>query len=170
MGFFDVFKKRKSGKSIFTGDRADYHWESAAAEYCKIHGKKRGDLDDMDDAVIWEYAGNHIAFFMTWIIQNNFYNTEMFEMEEIKLLQGEKISGMDFISDYCDYQLVSEFMNEEILGFVDYYYDNNYFNDYCTFIEKEMRETVLGIRFSWDIYHQFVPVLDYTYKEYQKKN
>lgn len=167
------FKKEKSEQNIFTGDRSDYHWKKAADEYCKINERKRRNLslsnvDEPGDSIIWEYAGNHIAFFLAWIVQNSFYNEEIFGEEEIKLLQNEKISGTDFLSDYCDNRLDREFMSREILDFVDYYYEKNYFHDYCNFIEKEMKETVLAIRFSWDMYHQFVPVLNYAYREYQK--
>ena len=31
-----------------------------------------------------------------------------------------------------------------------------------------MNEVVLGTRFSWELYHQFAPVLDRVYEEYQK--
>ena len=175
MGIFNFFRKEKSTQDVFISDKADYHWESAVEEYCKIHGKKKADLnfDDMDEteeAVIWEYAGNHIAFFLTWIIQNDFYDAEEFEAEEIQLLKEEEISGMDFLMEYCDGKFVRQFMNAEILDFVDSYYDTDYFEDYCSFIEEEIKGTVLGITFSWDIYHRFAPVLNQAYRAHKERN
>lgn len=111
-----------------------------------------------------------LLFFLTWIIQNDFYNKDIFETEEIQLLKDEKISGTDFLMDHCDGKLVRQFINAEALDFIDYYYENKYFDDYCAFVEGEIKGTVLGIRFSWDMYHQFKPILDNAYKEYGKKH
>lgn len=127
-------------------------------------------LDECEENVIWEYAGNHIAFFLVWLIQSGFYNQESFDEEEINQLKDEKINGMDFLINSCDGKLLKSFMDKRILGFVDEYYENQYFNDYCIFIERDIKGIVLGTRFSWEIYHKFKPIIDNAYKEYLQRS
>lgn len=176
MGIFGLFKKKTvEQKTPFSHDKADWQWESALEEYCNRNGIKEEELnlDELEEEVettIWEYAGNHIAFFMIWLIQNDFFNTDELEEEELELIKDEKIGGVDFLMNYCDGVFAREFMKDEILNFVDDYYerDNRYFKDYCEFMEKEMNEVVLGTRFSWKLYHQFAPVIERAYQEYLK--
>lgn len=163
-------KKEKSVKSEFTSDKADWHWESAVEEYCKIH-KVDLDFDNLDEDVeniIWEYAGNHIACFLVWIIQRDFYNPEMFEAKDIQLIKDEKITGTEFLMDYCDGKFFREFMSEDILAFVDSYYDTKYISDYCFFVEHIIKGTVYGMRFSWDACHQLELFMDGAYKAYKR--
>ena len=113
-------------------------------------------------------AGNHIAFFLIWLIQHDFVDEE----GDIALIKDEKIGGVEFLMDYCDGVLPRNVLREEIWGFMDAYYekDNRYFHDYCTFIEDVVGETVLGVRFSWKLYHQFAPVLDKAYENYLQQS
>lgn len=173
MGIFGIFKKKtEEQKPQFSHDKVEWQWESALEEYCNRNGVKEEELnlDELEEEVettIWEYAGNHIAFFMIWLIQNDFFNTEFYE-EELELIKDEKIGGVDFLMNYCDGVIARDLMKDEILNFVDDYYerDNRYFEDYCTFME-EINEVVLGTRFSWELYHRFALVLDRAYRAYQ---
>ena len=83
MGILDFFRKAKPGggrpaKTIkpFEWDKAKYQWDSSAEEYCRQFNKTMDELEADDYDVIDEYAANHIAFFLTWIIQNGFYSTD----------------------------------------------------------------------------------------------
>ncbi len=173
MGILGLFKKKdKEKEHVFVHDKAEYQWESAVEEYCALHGiaEEELDFDELDEeteTVIWEFAGNHIAFFLIWLIQNDFYKAEEIDEEGLRLIKEERIGGVDFLMNYCDGVLPSIFMKDEILDFVDEYYEGNgYFRDYCKFIEEEMRETVLRVRFSWEMYHQFAPVIDNAYQAF----
>lgn len=177
MGLFSFFKKQNEEEEVqkFVHDKAEYQWESALEEYCNQQGIEEDelDLDALDEEVeniIWEYAGNHIAFFLIWLIQHDFFHAEEYEEEDIALVKNEKIGGVEFLMNYCDGVLSRIFLKEEILGFMDDYYekDNRYFHDYCSFIEEVAGETVLGVRFSWMLYHQFAPTLDKAYQNYCK--
>lgn len=173
MGIFNLFQKKK--KTPFSHDKAEYQWESALEEYCNIHGIAQDDLDldnletEVEDE-IWEYAGNHIAIFITWLAKHDFLQTEFFTPKELDVLKEEKISAVSFLMEYCDGTLARDMLKEEILYFVDEYYeeDNGYYSDYCDFIENELKEIVFGTRFSWETYHQFAPVLDRAYQDYLK--
>lgn len=169
--FFTSPKKQ----NIFSGDRVDFYWESAVDEYCRIYNKKKQDINhrnisENEENIIWEYAGNHIAFFLTWIIKNGFCNDELADEENINLLMDERISGTDFLINSCDGKLLRSYISNTIVDFVDIYYDNRYFDDYCLFIERDIKGVVLGTRFSWEIYHKFEAVIDNAYKEYQQGN
>ncbi|MDE6568056.1 MAG: hypothetical protein K2K70_10050, partial [Lachnospiraceae bacterium] len=139
MGIFNLFQKKK--KTQFSHDKAEYQWESALEEYCNIHGiaQEDLDLDNLDTEVedeIWEYAGNHIAIFITWLAKHDFLQTEFFTPKELDVLKEEKISAVSFLMEYCDGTLARDMLKEEILDFVDEYYegDNGYYSDYCDFI------------------------------------
>lgn len=178
MKLFGLFKKQKGVKvQGFSHDKAEYQWESALEEYCNQHGIEQDelDLDELDEEVentIWEYAGNHIAFFLVWLIQHDFCRTEEYEEEGIALIKDEKMNAVEFLMNSCDGVLAAISLKEEILGFMDAYYEkhNRYFGDYCTFIEKVAGEKVLGVRFSWELYHQFSPVLDKAYQSYLQQS
>lgn len=173
MGIFSLFRKKE--KPQFTHDKAEYQWESALEEYCNIQGitQEDLDLDDLDpevEDVIWEYAGNHIAFFTIWLVKHDFIQMEYFTPKELNALKEERMDGVSFLMEYCDGVLARDMLKEEILGFVDEYYegDNGYYSDYCDFIENELKGIVFGTQFSWETYHQFVPVLDRAYQDYLK--
>lgn len=173
MGEEYIFEFVEEKPKPFTLDKVEWQWESAVAEYCKQHKIKESDLnlDELDETVedtIWEYAGTHIAFFMIWIIQNDFYNPEELDPEEAQLIQEESVNGVDFLLCTLDGRLVRSFMKPEILDFVDYYYEDGsrYTGDYCYFVEHILGETALGMRFSWDVYHQFAPTIDEAYHSF----
>ena len=46
-------------------DKAEWQYDSAMKEYCEATGKQQAELTSADQDTIWEYAGNHIAFFLT---------------------------------------------------------------------------------------------------------
>lgn len=64
----------------FDFDKAKWTWDPAAAEYCRIHGKTLEELTEYDNDKIYDYAGNNIAYFLTWIIKNDLYS-EYFQQE-----------------------------------------------------------------------------------------
>lgn len=69
------------------------------------------------------------------------------EKEDIEAIKNEKMKGVDFLMNNCDGVLSREDLSDEILEFIDLYYDAHYVNDYCVFMEKQLRRTVLGSAF-----------------------
>jgi len=178
MGLFDIFKKEKVKKqqvkreiTKFKYDKSKYQWDSAAKEYYNQFGITYEDLIDKDKELIWDYAGNHIAFFMTWIIQNNYLSSlHADEKEDIEAVKNENMKGNDFLMNNCDGVLSREDLSDEILEFVDLYYDTHYLNDYCACMETQLHRTILGIGFSWEDYNCFKNVIDEAYKRYKEEN
>lgn len=177
MGLFDIFKKdnnkkhkvKKETLKKFEYDKSKYQWDSAAKEYCNQFHKTFEELTDNDEEIIWEYAGNHIAFFITWIIQNNYISSmHADEKDDIEAIKNEKMNGSDFLMNNCDGVLSREDLSDEILEFVDLYYDSHYLDDYCVCMEDRLHKNVLGIGFSWEDYNNFKYVIDKAYINYKK--
>ena len=67
--------------------------------------------------------------------------------------------------DYCDMAFTDEDIREEIVPFIEEYYDKEYLNDYCNSIGNEK---VLSTEFSWEDYFKLEPVLDEAYKKFRE--
>ena len=52
-------------------DKAEWQYDSARESYCEIYDKNPDSLTDEDERKIWEFAGNHIALFITWLIRHD---------------------------------------------------------------------------------------------------
>lgn len=66
-------------------DKAEWQYDSAMKEYCEATGKQQAELTSADQDTIWEYAGNHIAFFLTWLIRRDllgdFHHEDYYEKQ-----------------------------------------------------------------------------------------
>lgn len=163
-----IIAKQEKKRKPFDFDKAKYQWDSAAQEYCYQFNKSIEELKDDDYRIIREYCGNHIAFFLTWVIQNGFYNPpEKFKAisEAAEEVKSESMTGTEFLIQCCDGVLLRKDLKPEIHGFADFYYQD-YLNDYTDFVEKKLHKRALGIGFSWEEYHQFQHIIDLAYKMY----
>ncbi|MDO4155236.1 MAG: hypothetical protein Q4D37_00480 [Oscillospiraceae bacterium] len=149
----------------FHTDKAKWQWDSAMEYYCKRLDKNPDSLTDEDEVIIWECAGNHMAFFLTWLIRHDFLGEIHLEAEEAPAIEAVKqktMTGAAFFSQYCDMVLCREDMAACILPFVDAYYETNYSKDYCNYMQEKTLETP----FSWEDYEAFEPILDKRYAAY----
>ena len=96
------------------------------------------------DKAKWHYGGDfpedlpdengatHIGMYLAWIINNNlqgdFFDEEM--ADGLSDLRSRKITGRDFLIDYCDEVLMGEEFSEEGLAFSEDYYEKDYIFDY----------------------------------------
>ncbi len=180
MGLFDIFRKKNAveAKAVsesvirntvepFRVDKAEWQWDSAMENYCKQVGKSSDSLSDEDIEKIWQYAGHHIAFFLTWLIRHDFLGEDYGEEEanEIEAVKNKTITGHEFLEKYCDMVLCRKDISEKVLLFVDSYYETQYLKDYGNY----MKEKVLSVAFSWEDYDGFEPVLDKAYADELKK-
>ncbi|WP_310601533.1 DUF7832 domain-containing protein [Anaerosporobacter sp.] len=154
----------------FEYDKSEWYWDSASERFCEEQNKTQEELTDEDNARIWEYAGNHIAFFVTWLIENDFYfgDGEDFFKEDLKLVKERKMTGKEFLTDNCDEVLSRGDICEEVLEFVDRYYIDKYMADYSDFVEEKIKKSVYGIAFSWEDYDGVRKVIDDAYREHKK--
>lgn len=172
MGLFDRFRKTEKSEKLerynASFDRIDYYYEKALGNCEFLLEKKESELTDEDRKEINRYAGNHIGFFLTWIIQHHFEGEILEENKEaLEAVRREEMLGVDFLIDYCDEKFWGEDVSEEIYPFVASYYEK-YFSVYTKWVMDILCDLPLEFIGSWEDYHQFEPILDEAYAQYKK--
>ena len=148
-------------------DKAEWQYDSARESYCEKYNKNSNSLTDEDEEIIWEFAGNHIAFFITWLIRHDFlgdlHYEDDFEGNDLEAVKKQEKTGMDIFKQYCDMAFTDEDVSDEIAPFVEEYYDKDYLQDYIDGIGKEK---VLSTTFLWEDYFKVEPSIDDAYKKF----
>ena len=135
------------------------------------------------DKAKWHYGGDfpedlpqkngatHIGMFLAWIINNDlqgeFFDDEM--PDGIKELKSRKITGRDFLIEYCDEVLMGEEFTEDGLSFSEDYYEGDYIFDY----EKTLAEnlpSVYHVEDTWENYDKLAPLIDKRFEEWKRNN
>ncbi len=197
MKLFDIFKKQKDEKNASHGkgrdniiaeivvapefkcDIVEWHYKRAEHIY-RIQENKVEDveLEESDIEAIWEYAGNHISYFLTWLIKNDYYNLDAYvgshEVDEVveamKKVKKKKLTGYEFLSEYCNKKFYKKDVVVEIHDFVDSYYNEKFKVDYKSFVQMVLGKEVNGLGFSWDEYENFSGLLDIAFANHQLSN
>ncbi|MGN1481959.1 DUF7832 domain-containing protein [Porcipelethomonas sp.] len=181
MGIFNIFKKKKdkteeSVKKEYTSeersccfDKVDYQFEAAMKNYCRMNNKNEDSLNDEDFDEIYLYAGNHIGFFMTWIIKHHFEGEiHNDDNEGLEAVRNETMTGTEFVMEHCDGKFWGIDVSDEIFGFVNEYYENGYLNDYSRWVIEELHDLPLEFVGTWEEYHEFEHVIDNAYDKYKE--
>lgn len=180
MSFFDRFRKKKKIdseiKSDYTDeeryccfDKAEYQFEKAMSNYRRESGNPVA-LSDDDFDTIYLYAGNHIGFFLTWIIKNHFEGEiHRDDAEGLEAVRNEKMTGTEFLMNYCDGKFLGEDVSDEIFGFVNEYYRKQYLSDYADFVLNVLNDLPLEFIGTWEEYHEFESVIDRAYEDYKNR-
>lgn len=139
-------------KHKFTLDKAEWQQKTACEVYSKAFHKPTEALTQQDHAVIWEYCANHIAVFLTWVIEQDFLSKLHDDnLQDAAGVKERRITGFEFLSNHCDLVLSREDLSRKIVKFVDLFYED-YIEQYCEFMENKLHKTVLGTTFSWEDY------------------
>ena len=168
MGFLDFLKKKQCPKTKpFVADKAEWQWDSALEFYCEDTGVEPDAVQEEHEDQIWERAGNHIAFFLTWLIRHDGLSSWHCQEDgdDIQAVKQKEMTGADFLANNCDMVLSREDIAKKFLSFVDAYYESRYMDDYTDF----MGDNTLSATFSWEDYERFEPVLNRVYEAYCKK-
>lgn len=134
------------------------------------------------DRADWHYGGDfpvdlpiengatHIGMYLTWIIKNNlqseFLDEEM--PEAINDLRKRKISGRDFLLDYCDEKFTEEELSQEGLAFTEDYYSEDYISDYEATLADGLA-SIYYVENSWENYDKIAPAISKRFNEWKKK-
>lgn len=134
------------------------------------------------DRADWHYGGDfpvdlpiengatHIGMYLTWIIKNNlqseFLDEEM--PDAINDLRKQKISGRDFLLDYCDEKFTEEELSEEGLAFTEDYYSEDYISDYEATLADGLA-SIYYVENSWENYDKIAPAISKRFNEWKKK-
>ena len=148
-------------------DKAEWQYETAKEYYCNKMNKTPGELTAEDEEIIWDYAGNHIAFFITWLIRRDYigdiHHEDELEEKELEAVKNQEKTGMDILRKYCDMCFTEEDYSDAVELFVPKYYDSDYLKDYCRTIGDSK---VLETAFSWEDYLKVEPIIDQAYFEF----
>lgn len=150
----------------FTIDRIDYYYDKAFEVYCDMHNIEPEDVTKEQLQEIYLYAGNHIGFFVTWLIKHDFIGDEHKDCEGVQKVKDETMTGTEFLIEYCDTKLWSDDVAESLIPFVKEYYEDNYFNDYVEWVIEELCDLPMEFIGTWEDYHKFEHVLDEAYEEF----
>jgi hypothetical protein len=154
--------------SLMALDKAEWQYDSAKKFYCEKFGKDPEALTEDDEEIIWDYAGNHIAFFITWLIRRdligNLHLEDDAEKQDLDAVRNMQKTGMDIFRKYCDMKFTEEDVAESALPFVQKYYEDGYTGDYCDQIGDSK---VLTTAFSWSDYLKVESAIDQAYMDFE---
>ncbi len=163
----------------FQCDFAKLHFEKAEAVYRTEQSKStEEELSEEEEAIIWQYASNHMAFFLSWLINRDFFiiesiadsdNTEEV-VKAIKQVKNQKMTGYTFLSSYCDMKLCKNNVAESARDFAESYYNDKFKKDYKGFVKMVLGKEVNGFVFSWDEFDGFSGIIDIAYENFKLKN
>ncbi|WP_124098961.1 hypothetical protein [Ruminococcus sp. Marseille-P6503] len=149
-------------------DRADWHYESAEKEYYRrMNLSDDCELSNEQVNEIWLCAANHIGLFLRWIIENGFEGEES-DPEGTELVRKGKISGSEYLMEYCDGKFWESDVREDILPFVEKYYEKAYLSDYGEAVLTGDTQ-VYGALSGKKEYKSIKKLIDKAYKQYKSK-
>ena len=154
----------------FTYDKAEWQWNTAYESFCEKFGKiATEDLEPNQEETIWQYASHHITLFMTWIVLHDFANEWHYKdnSDKVKQLKNREISGYEYLSECCDNQMSRDDLSDDILDFVDAYYDTDYLDDYADFMDNVVKKELFQTEFAWDDYDMFEGILNTAYQKFK---
>ncbi len=160
----------------FECDLAELHFAKAEEVYRGQQNRTPDEeLSEEEIEIIWEYASNHIAFFVTWLVYKNLYIAESrndnVTIEEVisgtKKLSYEKITGYEFLYNYCGREFHKSNVAETARDFVDVYYNGKFITEYKSFVEMVLGKEVNGFGFTWEEYERYSGILDIAYANFK---
>ena len=108
---------------LFTIDRIDYYYDRAFEAYCELKSISPDKITDEELQEINLYAGNHIGFFMAWVIKHDFISEEHKDNEGIAKVKEETMTGTEYLVEYCDTKFLSDDVAEPLILFIKDYYE-----------------------------------------------
>lgn len=168
----EIFERRDNMAEIPNCfDKAEYYFEDAMGSYCELYDKSERELTDSDRDEIMRYAGNHIGFYITWVIRKgelgSMHTDDPDDLAAAERVKKGELPGVDFLMEYCDGRLYPEDMSDSMAEFTAGIYDD-YFKLYSEFVIDEINDLPLEFIGSWEDYLAFEPLLDRLYEKAAK--
>lgn len=124
-----------------------------------------------------ENGGTHIGMFINWIIDNDLIGALHLEdsKQGIQDVKARKVTGREFLFEYCDEKFWEDDLNEEGLAFTKYYYQNpdnpddaygKYIEDYERILGTEF-ESLYEIPDTWDSYEKIEKQINTVYDNWK---
>ena len=185
-----------AGVPSFWMDKAEWAWDSAAAEYFALQGQLRHpdteegrqELMNLTQSMpqteidrIYSYAGSPIAYYLGWLISRDLVSEafqNLHSPEELRALKEERKTPGEVLQD-MDYVLTREDIKKEALLFTDLYYNPEYgyrplhpdrplyFLDYYKAVCRGYdRPRYYCTDFSWLRFRELAELLDQRFREF----
>ncbi|MFC0605215.1 DUF7832 domain-containing protein [Winogradskyella pulchriflava] len=135
-------------------DRADWHYGN-----------------DFPENLPEENGGTHIGMYLNWIIENELISEfHLIESKDgIEKVKSGKITGRDFLFDYCDGKFWNEQLNEIGLEFTESYYSSDkYFGDYNKVLANEL-DSIYEVNDNRQNYSLIKEKLDQRFKKWNSR-
>jgi len=134
---------------------------------------------DFPESLPDKNGGTHIGMYLNWIIDNDLISSLHLEESNkgIAEVKARKITGREFLFDYCDEKIREDDLNEEGLKFTKYYYLNpsdpdreygQYLEDYQELLLKVEFNSLYEIPNSWENYEKIAKRIDERYQKWKK--
>ena len=150
----------------FAIDRIDDYYDKALEVYCDLKEVSPDKLTGEELQEVYLYAGNHIGFFVAWVIKHDFIGVEHRDNEGINKVKEETMTGTEYLIEYCDTKFWSEDVLESLIPFIKEYYLTSYFKDYCDWVINELCDLPMEFIGTWEDYYEFEPIIDDAYKRF----
>lgn len=157
---------------------SEWNWDIAEANYRVQYNKKDTDLNEQDEEIIWKYCCSEIAFYLAWLVENDFLTLDPIMNETIEKVKNRQTTP-DALFESIDMKLSEEDVSDKILPFIDYCLNDgfesidNFFNKVSQkyakvytdkYSERDRRRC--SYTFKWDDYDEFKKLLNKEYKDY----
>lgn len=158
--------ENKSLNLSFTNDKAEWQIDNVTDEYCAVYQKDTTDLTAKDEEKISMYAAIHIAYFITWIIRHDFISEEHLEedLDLINKIKNGETNGLAFLENVTDYTICRDDFSEDILPFLDSYYNASYYYDFFLLFGESYL-----IDFTEEKYQALDKIITKKYQEFNNK-
>ncbi len=144
----------------FTIDEIDKYYDKALEAYCELYEISSDEINKEQQQEIYLYAGNHIGFFMTWLIKHDYISDKYKDTEGIKKVKEEVMTGTEYLIEYCNGQFRSDILADSIMPFIGRYYKEHYFKRYCDWVINDLCDLPMEFIGTWEEYHDFESVID----------
>lgn len=98
---------------------SEWNWDIAEANYRIQYNKKDTDLNEKDEEIIWKYCCTEIAFYLAWLVENEFLTLDPVINETIEKVKKRQTMPDDLF-ECIDLKLSEEDVSDKILPFIDY--------------------------------------------------
>ena len=146
---------------------SEWNWDIAEANYRIQYNKKDTDLNEKDEEIIWKYCCTEIAFYLAWLVENEFLTLDPVINETIEKVKKRQTMPDDLF-ECIDLKLSEEDVSDKILPFIDYCLNDgfesidNFYNKVSQKYENVFADKYgvrdsrrCGFTFKWDDYDEF---------------
>lgn len=150
-------------------NQIDVVYDNALEVYCELKNVTPEEMNEEQKYELNLYAGNHIGFFVAWLIKHNYLSDKYKDCEGVQRVKEETMTGTEFLLEYCDGELWTDDMVEPVGVFACRYCKTTYFRDYIGWVLDELCDIPMEFIGTWEDYHNFEPVIDRKFEEFQKQ-